>query len=172
MATTMNPKARLFLIVAIGGITTLGSYIWGFSQYPELADDFWGGVPKEWIPLYTGNMLFAASGFLAALALLLKTSNDVQIHKLTLPYILILLPSTLWLPLTVWLLHEPSNWLWVVIRIDLILVGIGGLMLYPPIAGAPVNKVIRTLTLIIFSFFVFQTAVLDALVWTAYFHTV
>ena len=165
----MNQKLKLFLLVAVGGAATLGSYVWGFAMYPDLQDDFWGGVPENWIPWYTANMPLAALGFLAAFALFLARASTEVLSKLTLPYLLILVPSALWLPLTVWLLHDMQSWLWYAIRIDLLLVGLGGLLLYPPLFRLDIGPALRIPALVIYSFFVLQTAVLDALVWTALF---
>lgn len=165
----MNPKLVLFLLVAVGGALTLGSYVWGFTAYPDLQDDFWGGVPKHWIPWYTANMPLAALGFLVAFTLFLLHASAPVLRKLTLPYLLILIPSALWLPLTVWLLHDMQSWLWIAIRIDLLLVGLGGLLLYPPLLRLNLSRTTKFAALMIYSFFVLQTAVLDAMVWTALF---
>lgn len=167
----MSAKLRLFLLVAIGGALTLGSYVWGFTQYPELAQDFWGDVPENWIPYYTNNMFLAATGFLAAFALFMTRASDTQISQLYLPYALILIPSALWLPSTVLMLQQPSNWLWWLIRIDLFAVGLGGLMLYPAMAKTNVGNTFRWAAYISFAFFVLQTAFLDAIIWPAYFPT-
>lgn len=163
-------KLNLFTLVSIGGLAVLGSYAWGLLNFPELRSALWGGVPEAAIPLYSSNMFFAASGFLLALAMLLRHGSPALISQLKLPYALILIPSALWLPLTIAVLQQPSAWLWYLTRLDLALVAIGSLMLYKPIAQACANNLLqRRFTLGLYSFFVLQVLILDALIWPAYF---
>jgi hypothetical protein len=86
-------------------------------------------------------------------------------------YALILLPSALWLPLTFAMLEAPSAPLWAGIRVVLALVGLGSLGLVAALAvadpvEAPIARGIAIAGALAFSF---QTALLDALVWPAYF---
>lgn len=164
-------KNRLGLVVLniLGGSAVLGSYAWGILGYPELHDAFWGGVPQSLRELYTLNMFLAAAGYLAAFLFFMWHGDD-QIKKLFLPYTLILIPSALWLPLTVWVLQAPAKWLWLTIRVDLLLVGLGGLLLFSAVRRTTdANRLPRLLTCLGLAFFVLQTAVLDALVWPYYF---
>lgn len=166
----MSARTKLFAWIAIGGALTLGSYVWGVMGYPELRDGMWGGVPESVKPLYTINMFLAAFGFLIAMALLLKYADDALLNRLFLPYTLILIPSALWLPLTVWYLQSAAGGLWWAIRIDLFLVGIGAIMLWPAIgklseASGNLRHIGRTGLF----FFILQTAVLDAILWPAWF---
>ena len=86
-------------------------------------------------------------------------------------YALILLPSALWMPLTFGMIENPSSGLWLSIRLTLAAVGIGSLMLVAALLqlqprspnGAYRLAVVGSIA------FTFQTAVLDALVWPAYF---
>ena len=55
-------KRRLALVVVIGGILVLGSYVHGIVTNPETRGDVWGGVPQAIQPLYTVSMLLAAAG--------------------------------------------------------------------------------------------------------------
>lgn len=145
----------------------LGSYVWGIGGYPELRDAFWGGVPESLRGLYTVNMFLAAAGYLGAFTFfMIKASN---FRRLALPYVLILIPSALWLPLTVAVLLQPSDWLWWITRVNLFAVGLGGLLLYPAIYNTPASSRIKALVMFGLLFFCLQTAVLDALVWPYYF---
>ena len=94
----MSARTKLFAWIAIGGVLTLGSYVWGVMGYPELRDGMWGGVPESVKPLYTINMFLAAFGFLLAMVLVLKYADEAMLKRLLLPYTLILIPSALWLP--------------------------------------------------------------------------
>ena len=67
-------------------------------------------------------------------------------------------------------LHWPSTPLWWLIRADLIAVGTGGVLLLADVWRLDaVNSKLRLAVCIGLGFFVLQTAVLDALVWPAYF---
>jgi hypothetical protein len=86
-------------------------------------------------------------------------------------YALILVPSALWLPLTFEMLEAPSAALWVAIRGVLGLVAVGSLGLVAALASArpPEAPVARAVALAGAAAFSFQTAVLDACLWPAYF---
>jgi hypothetical protein len=86
-------------------------------------------------------------------------------------YAVILLFSALWMPLTFMMLDKSSAGLWVAIRCILALVGLGSIGILAAIftlqPGGPAWA--QRSALIGCSLFCIQTAVLDALVWTAYF---
>jgi hypothetical protein len=86
-------------------------------------------------------------------------------------YALILIPSALWMPLTFEMLESPGTALWWAIRLVLGAVGIGSLgLLAAIIAVRPVSAPgARRLALFGSAAFCFQTAVMDALVWPAFF---
>jgi hypothetical protein len=86
-------------------------------------------------------------------------------------YALILAPSALWMPLTFAMLEAPSGALWAAIRLTLAVVGLASLGLLAAIASArpadaPIARRVALAGALAFSM---QTAVLDALVWPAYF---
>lgn len=166
----MNPKVLFLFFNTIGGVAVLGSYVWGFVSYPELRTEFWGEVPESIKGLYTLNMFFAAAGFLAAFGFFMIKERADNLRRLYLPYTLILIPSALWLPLTVAVLQNPSQWLWWVIRIDLFAVGLGGLMVWVAVLKTQnTTALLRGLVCFAMTFFILQTAILDAVVWPAYF---
>jgi len=86
-------------------------------------------------------------------------------------YVIILVFSAIWMPLTFIMLDEPSALLWLAIRIVLAAVGLGSISFLAaiftlqPTGPAWVNRA----ALIGCVLFAFQTAVLDAMVWPAYF---
>jgi hypothetical protein len=86
-------------------------------------------------------------------------------------YAMILIPSALWLPLTFEMLEAPSSALWLAIRVSLALVGLGSLGLMAAIASAQPHSATgrRRIALIGTLFFSLQTALLDALIWPAFF---
>jgi hypothetical protein len=176
----MHPARRSLLwLNGVGGMAVLGSYAYGFASNPLTRSELWGGVPLALQPLYTVSMLLAAIGYFAfsAFVFLRLDPEGARIggrfgfgafHAL---YALILLPSALWLPLTFQMLESPSRVLWVVIRVTLGLVALGSLGLVAALASAsphsaPGSRRLAIAGAIAFSF---QTALLDALVWPAYF---
>lgn len=177
---SLHPSRRsLIWLNVLGGIAVLGSYVHGLASNPLMRDALWGGVPEALRPLYTVNMFAAAAGYFAFSAFVLFRLDPVRtriaggfgfgaFHVL---YALILVPSALWLPLTSALLEAPGPGLWLAVRGVLALAGIGSLGLMLAIASATPHDAPRAkwLALIGAAFFSLQTAVLDALVWPAYF---
>lgn len=169
---------RLVWLNALGGTAVLGSYAWGMLARPEAMGALWGGVPETLRPVYTVNMLLAAAGyFLFAPYIAFRLQPDSTriagrfgYGFFTACFALVLVPSALWLPLTARLIEAPSVWLWWVIRLDLALVGLGALGLLAALVGlgpeAPRGRRLAVLGLVPFCL---QTAVLDGLVWPAYF---
>lgn len=165
----MHTRSSFVILNMIGGTAVLGSYVWGIGLYPELREAFWGGVPASLRGLYTVNMFLAAAGYIGAFAFFMLKLPAHSYKRLLLPYVLILFPSALWLPLTVAVLLQPSEWLWWLIRIDLFAVGLGGLLLYPAVWQTPARPVLKAIIMLGMAFFCLQTAVLDALIWPYYF---
>lgn len=177
----MHPQIRRLVVLnVVGGAAVLGSYAWGLLARSESVGALWGGVPDALRPLYTTNMLLAAAGyFLFTPYVLLRLPPDATrvaggfgYRAFAALYALVLVPSALWMPLTFLVLEHPSAWLWWIVRLDLALVGLGAvgicaalLALRAP-APAPRGRVLAVVGTLPF---VLQTAVLDALVWPAYF---
>ena len=172
-------KLSLLIIVAVGGLAVLASYGQPFLASPERLAKLWGGVPASWLPAYTANMLLAALGFFAFtfMILLRLDPETVRIagrfgyslfHFL---YLAILIPSALWTPLTMVMLQTPNAGLWLAIRLVLGLAGLGSLGLLAALLALQPRPPRRVYGLALAGclFFCLQTAVLDALVWVAYF---
>lgn len=177
---SMQPSRRSLLwLNGVGGVAVLGSYAHGLASSPLARGAIWGDVPDALRPIYTVNMLLAAAGYFAfsffvffrldpARTRIAERFGYGAFHLL---YALILIPSALWLPLTFEMLASPSAALWLSIRGVLALVGIGSLGLLAAIYTATPHDapVARRAALVGATFFALQTAVLDALVWPAYF---
>jgi hypothetical protein len=171
-------RASLIALNAAGGAAVLGSYAWGLSQ-PGLGDALWGGVPESVRPLYTANMLLAAAGYFLFSHFVLfrlapastRIAGRFGFGLFHLLYALVLVPSALWLPLTAHALASPGPLAWAAVVFDLLLVAIGSLGLLVALATlrpAPARG--RRAALLGLLPFCLQTAVLDALVWPAWFH--
>ena len=161
----------------IGGVLVLASYAYCFAAYPGPASDFWGGVPEPLRPLYTASMVCAAGGYFAFSFFLLfrwHTANQAgrighrSFHAL---YAAILFPSALWMPLTSAMLESPSGLLGGAIQLVLFAVGAGSLALLAGLVWVRPRtpSLAHRLAVAGSLAFSFQTAVLDALVWPAYF---
>ena len=168
----------MVLINLFGGVAVLGSYAYCLMSYPAQAGEFWGGVPDGLRSLYTVNMFLAAAGYFAFTFFLMyrlkpTTSGGGRFGLGTFNalYALILIPSALWMPLTFAMLESPSDGLWWAIRLSLAAVGIGSLgLLVGLLAVRPSPPSLAHKLAVLGSLaFCFQTAILDALVWPAYF---
>ena len=171
---------RLLMLVInlLGGVAVLGSYAQGIGSRADASVIIWGGVPEALKPIYTVSMLTAAVGYLAFTGYLFFTVNPDEarvagfgIGLFNVIYLLILINSALWMPLTLHYADHPSRALWLSIRLVLALVGVGSLALIASLwllRGAP-EGAFRWAALVGAVAFAVQTALLDALVWPAYF---
>lgn len=168
----------LIALNVVGGIAVLASYAIGFGSESSSGAAIWGDVPEGLRPYYTVNMFLAAAGyflFTPYIALRLRP-EQTQIagrfgYGLFLAlYALVLFPSAIWLQLTEWMIAQPSGWLWALVRLDLACVGLGALGLLVSLLtlgpAAPRGRALAVLGLVPFCL---QTALLDALVWPAFF---
>jgi hypothetical protein len=168
----------LLALNAVGGIAVLASYVDGLLGDTAVGNALWGGIPEALRPLYTVNMFLAAAGyflFTPYIAFRLSRAGSQALGRVDfrwfyLLYALVLLPSALWLPLTAEMVSAPSSGLWLAIRIDLALVGLGALGLLAALASLPADAPKgRRLAMLGLLPFCLQTAVLDAAIWPAYY---
>jgi hypothetical protein len=130
-------------------------------------------------PVYTVSMLLAAVGYFAftSFFLLRVDPETVRISRrfgfglVSSLYAMVLIGSALWMPLTFAMLGEPGMTLWWGIRLVLAAAGLGSIgLLVALLALSPRSRgVWFGLAVAGLLCFCFQTAVLDALVWPAYF---
>ena len=172
-------RALLFGVNVVGGIAVLGSYAHGILTHPGSSGAVWGGVPEGLKPWYVASMLLAAAGYFGftyfiAFAL---DPNRVQLgDRLGFGafvglYALVLIASSLWMPLTFAMLDAPTQPLWLLIRADLFAVAIGSLGILVALFLAQPNPGGWTFWVAVAGALAFcvQTVLLDALVWPAYF---
>jgi len=176
----MHPKKRIWLwLLILGGASVPASYLHGMITYSESISGLWGGVPATLHPLYTVSMVLAAVGFFLFTGFILFHVDPERQRAgvfrgfgvFILLYALILIPSALWMPLTLSYMERPSDLLWWTIRGVLFLVGLGSVGLFPALAAFRPEKhrIAFALALSGLSFFCWQTAVLDAVVWPCFF---
>ncbi len=172
-------KNKLFLLVInlLGGAAVIGSYIWGFLVNPGGVESFWGGVPAGIRTAISLNMLLAAAGYLAIFfVLLLSVTSTATVGKIPfwifhIIYLVILVPSALWMPLTQAVIehYTPLGWFSVVLVLVLTaMAGIALLISLLTLRPALPNRQ-KSLVLIGSAFFILQTALLDAILWTSFF---
>jgi hypothetical protein len=176
----MHASKRVFWWINIlGGSAVLASYAYGIASNPLTRGEVWGGVPASLRPVYTTSMLLAAAGYFAFSTFVFfrldpakaRIGSRFGFGAFNLVYALILVPSALWMPLTFEMLEAPSDALWWAIRLTLGLVGIASLGLVAALSmvQSPGAGRARWVAVIGSLAFCFQTAVLDALVWPAFF---
>jgi hypothetical protein len=176
----MQTQKIIFLMInVLGGSAVIGSYIHGLLTHPENRQALWGNVPQGLIPVYSISMLLAASGYLALFFYLLLGVDAAQVRiagRFTFPlfyliYLLILVPSVFWMPLTYAMIAAPSSLLWFAIRFVLWTVGVGALaLLAAMLCLEPQTPGWAYFIAVIGSMVVaFQTFVLDAILWVKFF---
>lgn len=176
----MHPQKRILaLINVVGGVAVLGSYAYGLLTNPHTRGDIWGEVPEALKPYYTASMLLAALGYFAFTYFVFfrmdgdraRVAEQYDLRLFNALYVAILLPSALWMPLTFQMLSEPSEGLWFVIRVVLFLVGFGSVgLIYALLRLEPKQPAVSYWMAVAGAVaFAVQTALLDALVWPAYF---
>ncbi len=172
-------QIALGIVNVVGGVAVIGSYAHGLLKSPENRDRFWGDVPARLKPFYTALMPLAALGYFAFTYFILFRVDPARMmvgdtfgfSYFFVLYALILFPSAMWMPLTFLMLRRPSGVLWMTIRSVLAIVGLSsvalllGLLLLSPTASG----VAYWLAVAGAAFFSLQTALLDGLVWPAYF---
>jgi hypothetical protein len=174
----MTKDQKILLgINILGGIAVLGSYAWGLITHPGTGSLLWGTIPAGAIPFYIASMFLAATGYMLFTVYLLLLLDPAKVkiniragfggfHTL---YLLILIPSALWMPLTYAMVAAPSNLIWFGIRLVLMLVGLGGLGMLSALLSIQPRSRLLLAAFIGCIFFCIQTVLLDALVWPNFF---
>ena len=170
----------LLAIMAVGGAAVIGSYIQGFATHPGGAATLWGGVTGGLRILNYVTMLLAALGFFAFRYWLFFQLNPDQVQIVGrfgfwlyyVIFLVILISSALWMPLTFAYLNNPTTIGWVSVRLVLALVGIGSLaLLWAIIVTSPRGADIAYwLAIGGAAAFSLQTAVMDMFIWPALFN--
>jgi hypothetical protein len=171
-------KSALVLLNIVGGTAVLGSYVHGIVSNPLTRGEVWGGVPESLRPLYVVSMLCAAAGYFPFTYYILVRIDAARVrigrfgfgifHAL---YGGVLVFSALWMPLTFAMLEGPSLPLWYAIRLTLAIVGLASLGILAALLTLRPREpgIAYSFALIGSVAFCIQTALLDALVWPAFF---
>jgi len=172
-------KTALVLLNVVGGVAVLGSYVHGLLSNPLTRGDVWGGIPEPLKLVYTVSMLCAAAGYFPFTYYILVRIDAARVriaerfgyglfHVL---YAFVLFFSALWMPLTFAMLESPSLPLWYAIRFTLAIVGLASLgILAALLMHRPRESgIVHQAAVIGCVAFCVQTALLDALIWPAFF---
>ncbi len=172
-------KWVMLAINIVGGVAVLGSYALGIASHPDAGQLLWGGVPSAIRTVYTAGMFLAASGYFAFTYFILfrldpdqvRVSDRFGFRIFNILYTLILLPSALWMPLTILTVEQSSMALLWATRLDLVVVAIASLGLLVALAKVQPRQPLWAYraALIGSMFFCFQTVLLDAIVWGSLF---
>lgn len=163
---------RFFVLNLIGGTAILASYAYGFALLGDDVTRAWGEMPQFLQRWYVRWMFLAAAGYFPMTAfVLLHESAPGRTRVFEFLYAGIIFGSAAWMPLTALMIQTPDRWLWLLIRLDLALVGACSLaVLAFLLADGPRGRPgWWTLAVAGAAVFCVQTTVLDAFVWPAYF---
>ncbi len=169
----------LLVIIALGGVAVVGSYVVGLRAKAGGSQALWGGVPTKVRPMYGVSMILSAIGFLAVLYYLFLVLEPAEVviagslgFNIYFPiFILILAPSTLWLRLSKAYLNKPGLGRWIAVRLVLFVVGLASIALawtFFALEGEQ-SGVAYWFATAGSCYFAFHTFVLDALLWAALF---
>ena len=177
-----SDQIALGIINIIGGILVIGSYVRGIQTHPESRGQAWGGIPHRLKPMYTACMPLAAAGYFAFSYFILfrldpgevRIADTLGFGFFYAVYVLILLPSAMWMPLTFAMLDRPSRTRWWAIRSTLTIVGLASLALLAGLVllNTETSGYAYWLAVAGAALFSVQTAMLDAVVWPRYFPAV
>lgn len=176
----VSQQIILLIINVLGGIAVIGSYIIVLRKAgPNASDALWGGVPPAIRPVYSISMLIAALGYIAFLYLTVfklvpaevKIAGGLGYGLFYAVFLLILIPSAIWMPLTNAYVGNPGTAMWVGVRVVLAIVGLASIALLWALLALKTQSsgIAYWLAVAGSGYFAFHTAVLDALVWSALF---
>jgi hypothetical protein len=175
----MHPKKKAWLAInVVGGAAVLGSYVHGLATHPETRNALWGTIPPELQAVYNVTMWLAAAGyfFFSYHFFVRADAEEVRIGRFGFGlinglYALIMVTSALWMPLTFAYLDNPSPMMWLAVRVDLLLVGVGsiGLLIALFTIKPRAQGLAGVLAMLGLLLFALQTAFLDPLVWPQFF---
>ena len=176
----MHTKKRLMILInLIGGIAVLGSYAIGILTHADAGQILWGGVPQSIRPFYTAGMFLAATGYFAFTYFILfrLDPNETQVSSrfgfglFNALYMAILFPSALWMPLTFRAVEKSSLVLLWMVRLVLVVVGAASVSLFVALLKIKPRQPVwaHRIALVGSLAFCLQTAILDAILWGAFY---
>ena len=172
-------KILLIIINVLFGSLVLFSYYNGINKYPDLSMKLWGGVPKILQPFIISCMFAGALGyfFFTAHLLLNVNTNHIFLNKfsywsLHIIYLMILIPSALWIDLTFIYMKISTTNNWIHVTTTLLSVAFFSIILMIFIVDTYVdsNHWLYFPAVIGSLIFTFHTFFLDGIIWIAFFN--
>jgi hypothetical protein len=169
---------RLIWIILIGGSAVLASYVYGFVAQPSALSQLWDVLPEAVRSPYVVSIGLATISFFVYTAFLLRVdANRVRVGErwgyviFLWLYILILIPSALYVPLGIAMVQRPGSGLWIGIRLVLGLVAVGAWGLEVALATMRPREPVAWYWMAVAgsAVFAFHTTVLDAIAWPTFF---
>jgi hypothetical protein len=172
-------KKQWLAINVLGGVAVLGSYAHGLITHPETRNLLWGDMPEALKDVYGVTMWLATAGYLVFMHYVLfridppgvRVGKQLGFGVINACCAAVVVASALWMPLTFSYLADPSTALWVLIRVDLIVVGIGAVGLIVVLFNLSPRPTgwVGSATIVALLLFALQTAFLDPFVWPLFF---
>jgi len=165
----------LLIINILGGAAVILSYIYGLRGQAGGANVLWGAVSEGIRPVYFVSMIISAMGYFAFIYYILfridPATSNVSYYLFFAIFLVILVASAFWMPLTNMYVNNGGTGLWIAIRSVLALVGLGSIaLLWALLAYHPATRgAAYWLAVTGAGYFAFHTAILDAIVWAALF---
>ena len=176
----MHPQKKQWLAInVLGGVAVLGSYAHGLITHPETRSLLWGHMPEALKDVYGVTMWLATAGYLVFMHRVFfrvdpseaRVGENRGFGVINACCAAVVVASALWMPLTFAYLADPSTALWLLIRADLIVVGIGavGLLLTLFNLSPRPTGWAGSATIVALLLFALQTGFLDPFVWPLFF---
>lgn len=176
----MDEQKTWFLVInALGGLAVIASYVAGLVSHPNTEELLWGRITPALKPLYLVSMPLAMAGYLLVLHFIFFNLDAGTVHiwgydgflVLDIIFIVMLVFSAFWMPLTYKLIETQSSGWWVSIRLVLFAVGLASLVLLCSLLVIDQKEPATGYWLAVAGAGVFfiQTGILDAFVWPALF---
>ena len=133
----MNQKTLFIIINILLGYVLLYSYYRGVTNNPDIAPKLWGGVPEYITQYMVISMFLGAFGyfFFTYYLLFQVDHNTIQVFNkynfnfFIILYLLILIPSCLWIDLSLYYIVSQNPLIWKLIVFVLFTVGFTSLIL-------------------------------------------
>jgi len=176
----MDEQKIWFLVInVIGGLGVIASYAAGLITHPNTEELLWGRITPALKSVYLVSMPLAAAGYLlfAYFILFHVDAKTVQVGNVggfvifDIIFIVMLVFSAFWMPLTFKLIETQSPGWWWPIRSVLFMVGLAALALLVALLVINQKEPAWSYWLAIAGsvMFFIQTGIMDALIWPAMF---
>jgi hypothetical protein len=165
----------LLIINVLGGVAVILSYMYGLKGQAEGTNVLWGNVPASIRPLYFVSMIISAVSYFAFIFYILfkidPAASNISYYLFYAIFLVILIASAFWMPLTNIYVSNHGTGNWVAVRIVLALVALGSIALaWALLALNPDTRGLAYwLAVAGAGYFALHTTVLDAIIWAAYF---